>query len=170
MSGYVGAMLDDPDDLFMRFALLARNLKAETERRLLRYGVHAGQQFVLECLWEKDGLTPSEIADRIRVETPTATRALQRMEAAGLLRRTGDSDDARRVRIWLTPRSKSLRGKIAQTMADLQRDALALLSEAERRQFLSLIGRVLESVQEASGGNRNGPAVHDPRGASRSDH
>ena len=30
-----------------------------------RHGVHEGQQFVLRCLWQEDGLSPGEIARRL---------------------------------------------------------------------------------------------------------
>jgi len=30
-----------------------------------RHGVHEGQQYVLQSLWEEDGLTPGELARRL---------------------------------------------------------------------------------------------------------
>jgi hypothetical protein len=42
------------DDAFLtRIATVSRRLKSETERRLRAHGVHAGQQFVLGCLWDR---------------------------------------------------------------------------------------------------------------------
>jgi hypothetical protein len=38
-----------------------------------RHGVHEGQQFVLSCLWEEDGLTPGEVAKQLRIATSTVT-------------------------------------------------------------------------------------------------
>src|SRR5690554_1035833 len=90
-------------DIFLaRISLVSRRLKIEAQRRLAKHGVHSGQQFILGCLWERDGLTPGEIAARINVEAPTVTRAVRRMMASGLLRADADERDGRRVRIWLT--------------------------------------------------------------------
>jgi DNA-binding MarR family transcriptional regulator len=138
--------LEDPGDMFSRLALIARALKAETDRRLAPYGVHTGQQFALECLWKEDGLTPHEMAERIRVEAPTVTRALQRMASAGLIRKAIDRNDRRKVRVWLTPRGEALRETVPQTMTQLQRDTLAMLSDEEQRQFFVLLDRMVESV------------------------
>jgi DNA-binding MarR family transcriptional regulator len=63
---------------------VSRAVKAHLESRLLVHGVHAGQQFILECLWREDGLTPGELAQRIGVETPTVTRAATEEVLAGL--------------------------------------------------------------------------------------
>jgi DNA-binding MarR family transcriptional regulator len=96
------------------------------------HGVRAGQQFILTCLWETDGLTPGEIARRLELSTPTVTRATTRMEAAGLLRREAHEGDARLVRLRLTPRGRQLETIMADEMAALSARALAGLSDAER--------------------------------------
>ncbi len=39
---------------------VSRAMKAHAEQGLIAHGVHAGQQFILKCLWQEDGLTPGE--------------------------------------------------------------------------------------------------------------
>ena len=133
--------------MWERFVEVSRASKSETERRLSGYGMHAGQQFVLECLWDTDGLTPSEIAKRIGVEAATLTRALRRMEAAGLVRRDPDERDRRRIRTWLTGRGRDLRVPVTETMAQLQRDAVGLLTEREAETLADLLGRMRRSLR-----------------------
>src|SRR5580698_559403 len=84
-------------------ARVSRALKASAQAALERYGVHAGQSFILERLWERDGQTTREIADAIGVEGPTVVRAVQRMAAAGLVVRKEHPTDGRLVAIRLTP-------------------------------------------------------------------
>jgi DNA-binding MarR family transcriptional regulator len=134
-------------DVWERFTEVSRALKSETERRLSVHGVHVGQQFVLECLWQEDGLTPSEIARRIGIEAATLTRALRRMEAAELVRREPDEHDRRRIRTWLTERGKGLRGPVTEAMAQLQRDAVALLTEREAEVLAEALSRVRRSLK-----------------------
>ena len=136
-----------PKDVWERFVGASRASKSETERRLSVHGVHAGQQFVLECLWEEDGLTPSELAGRIGVEAATLTRALRRMEAAGLVRRHPDEQDRRRIRTWLTERGKGLQVPVSETMAQLQRDAVALLNEREAVMLAEFLNRMRRSLR-----------------------
>jgi DNA-binding MarR family transcriptional regulator len=132
----------DEDAFLTRIGLVSRRLKSEAERRLMEHGVHAGQQFILGCLWEQDGLAPGEIAVRIGVEAPTVTRAVQRMTSTGLLRVDADATDGRRVRIWLTPRGEKLREAVPDVTRKLQADALSLLSAKEQVQLLDLLGRI----------------------------
>ncbi len=136
--------------------MVSRYVKSEAQRRLMAHGVHAGQQFILECLWQRDGLSPGEVAAQIHVEAPTVTRALQRMTASGLVQLNDDARDGRKVRIWLTPRGEQLRHVVPQAMADLQREALAPLSVEEQLQLVELLRQVGTAVEALS--HRGGEA------------
>ncbi|WFE56496.1 MarR family winged helix-turn-helix transcriptional regulator [Micromonospora sp. WMMD712] len=141
------------EDVFLsRIALVSRRLKSEAQRRLAQHGVHSGQQFVLGRLWERDGLTPGEIAAAINVEAPTVTRAIQRMVASGLLRVAGDQRDGRRVRVWLTPRGDQLRNVVPAITRGLEEDALALLSEQEQKTLDSLLERIGRALDHGDSG------------------
>lgn len=135
-------------DFWAGWATVSRLSKSEAERRLSRLGVHAGQQLVLECLWDEDGLTPGEIARRIGVEAATLTRALRRMEAGELVERRVDVSDRRRVRAWLTPRGRDLRPAVQAVMDQLAQDAVALLSDRETAVLEELLARVGRALSE----------------------
>src|SRR4051795_10104139 len=53
-------------------------------------------------------LTPSEVATRERIQRPTATRVLARLEEAGLLQRAADPTDRRSSLITATPAGHAL--------------------------------------------------------------
>ena len=44
------------DEFLAVLTSVSRAVKAHLESRLQAYGVHAGQQFILECLWREDHL------------------------------------------------------------------------------------------------------------------
>lgn len=140
--------MDSAQDFWASWARLSRLSKSEAERRLGKVGLHAGQQFVLDCLWEEDGLTSGEIAGRIGIEAATLTRALRRMEAADLVVRKVDENDRRRVRTWLTPRAVTLREEVRAIMERLAEDAVALLSDEETKVLVGLLERVRISLSE----------------------
>lgn len=128
---------------------MSRRLKSAAQRRLARHGVHSGQQFILGCLWEQDGLTPGEIASLTNVEAPTVTRAVRRMVSSGLLRVDPDQRDGRRVRVWLTGKGDRLRTVIPALTLGLEDDALALLSPAERKTLGDLLDRVAKALDHS---------------------
>src|SRR3954447_1474129 len=53
-------------------------------------------------------LTPSELAVRERIQRPTATRVIARLEEAGLIVRTADPADRRSTLISTTPAGREL--------------------------------------------------------------
>jgi len=67
------------------------------------------QYLVLLVLWEGDGLTVSAIGERLFLDSGTLTPLLKRLEAQGLLSRTRDAADERRVVIHLTEQGRALR-------------------------------------------------------------
>jgi DNA-binding MarR family transcriptional regulator len=93
------------------FALYSTSLAMTKRYRPLLepLGLTYPQYLVMLVLWEGDGLTLSELGERLLLDSGTLTPLLKRLEAGGLLRRQRDVDDERRVRMTLTPRGRALR-------------------------------------------------------------
>jgi len=72
-------------------------------------GVTYPQYLVLLVLWERDGVTVSAIGERLFLDSGTLTPLLKRLEAQGLLSRTRDAQDERRVVIRLTEQGCALK-------------------------------------------------------------
>lgn len=128
--------------------VVSRGMKTYMQSRLNAHGVHAGQQFMLQALWRQDGLTPGELAERIGVETSTVTRAAQRMEGTGLVRRIPDAEDARLVRVYLTERGRALERIIPEVIRDAAAATLRGLSPHEHSELLRLLERVRRNLEE----------------------
>jgi len=62
-------------------------------------------------LWEKDGVTVSELGTRLFLDSGTLTPLLKRMESMGLLHRNRDAGDERRVVVSLSDGGRALREK-----------------------------------------------------------
>ncbi|MBO0828967.1 MAG: MarR family transcriptional regulator [Streptosporangiales bacterium] len=107
-----------------------------------QHGVHEGQQYVLMCLWDEDGLTPGEVAKRLGLATPTVTRTTARMAAAGLLRREPHPVDRRLVRLTLTAKGRALEKNIGTEMRRLNDSALAGMPAAERAALIRSLKKV----------------------------
>ena len=123
-------------------ARASRAVKASMQVALEPHGVHAGQNYILECLWERDGQTPGEIAEAIGVEGPTVVRALQRMAAAGIVVRKRHPTDGRQTAIHLTPTGARLRTYLPRVLRQVEERAFADFSNAERTQLLELLERL----------------------------
>lgn len=67
------------------------------------------QYLVMLSLWERDGLTVSELGERLFLDSGTLTPLLKRMEASGLLQRERAREDERRVIVSLTPAGRRMK-------------------------------------------------------------
>ncbi|MBX9832640.1 MAG: MarR family transcriptional regulator [Burkholderiaceae bacterium] len=76
-----------------------------------RIGLTYPQYLVMLVLWEQDGLTVSELGERLFLDSGTLTPLLKRLEAQGHIVRLRDVQDERRVRITLTAEGRALRNQ-----------------------------------------------------------
>lgn len=140
-------MAEDPTRDFQPvFWAAKRALAQATARAFSRHGVHNGQQYLLQCLWEQDGLTPGDLARRLGLATPTVTRAAHRMEAAGLLTRRPHERDGRLVRLFLTDRGRGLERVIEEEREVLTDRALASLDPAQRAALVQALAAVRRNL------------------------
>jgi len=74
-------------------------------------GLTYPQYLVMLVLWERDGATVSELGQRLTLDSGTLTPLLKRLQAGGLLARTRDTDDERRVLVRLTAVGRALKSR-----------------------------------------------------------
>lgn len=76
-------------------------------------GLTYPQYVAMLVLWEQDGLTVSEIGERLYLDSGTLTPLLKRLETTGYISRLRDTTDERRVLIQLTAAGRRLKSKAA---------------------------------------------------------
>lgn len=113
--------------------LAARVFERALAEGIAPLGLTTGQFPALLALWERDGVSQSELAQIVRVEQPTMAQALARMERDGLIVREPDPADGRRAVIRLTPRGRAAEAPAIAAALDVNRRAAAGLG-AEQQQ------------------------------------
>ena len=81
---------------------------------LEKLGLTYPQYLVLLVLWERDGLTVSELGERLSLDSGTLTPLLKRLEANGLVARIRDTADERRVHVSLSAAGRRLKARAAE--------------------------------------------------------
>ncbi len=76
-------------------------------------GLTYPQYLVLVALWSGGGQTVGQIGQRLGLESNTLTPLVKRLEKNGLVTRSRDPEDERRVLVALTPEGEALRGQVA---------------------------------------------------------
>jgi DNA-binding MarR family transcriptional regulator len=98
------------------FALYSTSLAMnKVYRKLLApLGLTYPQYLVMMVLWERDGVSVSEVGGRLFLDSATLTPLLKRLEAAGLIDRVRAASDERQVIVTLTQAGKDLKQRAAQ--------------------------------------------------------
>jgi DNA-binding MarR family transcriptional regulator len=130
------------ESLNFQFIQLAKEHRQRAEEALSQLGLHVSQELFIFVLWQEDGLSQSELAARLRVELPTVTKAVQRMERAGLLIRQDDEKDTRVSRVYLTEQGRALHAPALTMWRDLEARMLQGMTEIEQ----ALLRRLLQQM------------------------
>lgn len=109
-------------------------------------GLHVGQEMFLLELWREDGLKVGDLAARLRVEPPTVTRMLRRLENCGLVERRKDPDDARGIRVYLTEKGRALEGPVTGCWEEVEARTFGGMSDEEKRALRGLLARIRENL------------------------
>ncbi len=97
---------EDDESLRLAIQKLARRVRSYRGEDL-----GDGQLAVLVHLNHTDGASPAELADRERVTPPSMNRTINTLEARGLVARSRDAHDARRVIVRATDAGRALIGE-----------------------------------------------------------
>jgi MarR family transcriptional regulator, organic hydroperoxide resistance regulator len=106
-------------------------------------GLYPGQEMVLYVLWDREGITQSELGEHLCVDPSTVTKSLQRLQQSGVIERRQDQEDGRVSRVYLTPHGRALRDPLQQIWDDLEARTVQSLTEVEK----ALLLRLLEQLQ-----------------------
>ena len=107
-----------------------------------------GQADTLEVLSRRDTWRMSELAEALRVEPSTATRAVQRLERTGLAERRASTADGRVVEVTLTPKGREQFDQLGQRRVELFTHILRSYSADELPQFVELLERFVHSIDD----------------------
>ena len=89
----------------------ARNVTGLYTPWLKPLGLTYTQYIVFLVLWEKDGVSVTELCDRLMLDNGTLSPLLKKMETAGYVERRRSHDDDRVVVITLTGEGRALQEK-----------------------------------------------------------
>jgi DNA-binding MarR family transcriptional regulator len=92
----------------------ARRLKYELDQafKTSGYDVTPEQWTILNRLWEQEGLSQVELADKTFKDKPNVTRILDVLERKQLLFRQRDETDRRAFKVYLTEAGRNLKEKL----------------------------------------------------------
>ena len=102
-------------------------------------------------IYPRGNITMGEFSNNLSVPLSTATRIADWLVDHGYMRRLPDNEDRRIVRVDLTDTGKELFQAIDRYIRQRMQQILSSLTPEERTILLTLVGKVVSGLKEASG-------------------
>lgn len=115
---------------------------------LSELGLTYPQYLVMIVLWERDGLTVSELGNRLELASSTLTPLIKRLESQGLLARKRDPKDERKVRVTLTREGRELKKRASHVPVCVARSFGLTLDEFKK--LHDMLGKLRTSLKVAA--------------------
>ncbi|MDB5745039.1 MAG: MarR family transcriptional regulator [Polaromonas sp.] len=143
------ALDDNLDDAIgFLIAETSRHVRRSLYARIAEHDVRGGSWYPLRVLWQRDGLTQREIADRLGITEPSVQEMIRAMEKDGLVERRRDEADKRKIHIHLSPHARKLRKPLLAISDEVNQIAMSGLTPGDQQLLKLLLKRVKISLAE----------------------
>ncbi|MFF1625926.1 MarR family winged helix-turn-helix transcriptional regulator [Streptomyces sp. NPDC058246] len=133
-------------EVFGRIFRLSRAMGDRMEKAYARYGIARGEFDVLATLRRSDApytLSPRQLSATLMLTTGGMTGRLDKLERAGLLRRSPDPHDRRGLQVTLTDEGLRLIDEAVGAGLAVQTEALSVLDDNRAGQLAELLRQLL---------------------------
>lgn len=123
----------------MMFALRGNMM----QQRMRENGNRQGARSLLFLLWEEDGLTNSEIAEKLDVKPSSVTNMVKKLDKKEMIKRVQDEQDKRVTRIFLTEKGRELEEGQKNHQDEISEELFDFLSEEEKSNLIAILKRII---------------------------
>jgi DNA-binding MarR family transcriptional regulator len=159
-----------PMHVIARISRLSRILERRVEGVYEPYGLNQAQFGVLAALRRAGPpycLSPTDLYNSLLISSGAMTNRLERLTAAGFVRRTPDPDDGRSLLVALTPKGKRLIDKLVDLHYENERSLLASLDAKDRKALTRILRELLIEFEDDVPPEASRPAGAASAGSSR---
>ncbi|CZQ88591.1 MarR family winged helix-turn-helix transcriptional regulator [Trichococcus ilyis] len=134
-------------EVLREIGMIARALDSIANIEFKEYDLTRGQYLYLVRICENPGIIQEKLAEMIKVDRTTASRAIKKLEANGFIEKRADSTNKKIKMIFPTEKGKAIAPNISKENDHSERVALQGLSEAETALLSGLLQRVRNNVE-----------------------
>jgi DNA-binding MarR family transcriptional regulator len=129
--------------------IAAQRLKYELHQAFQSkgYDVTPEQWAVLNRLWEQDGLSQVELAERTFKDKPGTTRILNLLEKKRIVVRRPDESDGRVLRVFLTKAGNDMKEKLIPCAEEVLAKSGKNLTKEELAQLKMILHQILDNLE-----------------------
>ncbi len=113
-------------------------------------GLTVIEWYILQALYEQDGIHASELAHAVGRAATSFTPTLDRLQEKGLILRQPDRSDRRAVHIFLTEKGWELYHQVLETERQIQQKLGSLFERTDYMTFLHVLTQLQGSMAEST--------------------
>ena len=117
------------------------------QQALKKLGIHPAQYGCLAVICAQEGITLSQLAERLQIENSTMSVSVRRMEKAGLIQRRADETDSRVSRLFATAYGRAQFEKSKKLIDAYVQQCFGAFSEKELSTFERLLRQLAAQME-----------------------
>lgn len=141
------ARVPDKEPIGLLIGAARRQIKRMVTERVRTHDLTAQQFWVLVNIEEAGGPSLGEIAARLRMDAPTASRAVGQLLKRALVKAEGDRADRRRLRLKLTSAGRARLVPLRELAAELRTAPVEGFSREEEETLRALLRKVISNME-----------------------
>jgi MarR family transcriptional regulator, organic hydroperoxide resistance regulator len=126
-----------------------RTYSRKLQDELAVHRVSLAQYLHLRELWELNGITQVELSQKVGIEKASSTTVLDALEKEGLIFRVRNSEDRRKVNVYLTPAGQKIRDVLGPAAKGVAALAVSDLSASELDILFSVLNKMITNLEES---------------------
>ena len=134
-------------EILREIGMIARALDSIANIEFKEFDLTRGQYLYLIRICENPGIIQEKLAEMIKVDRTTASRAIKKLEANGFIEKRIDSANRKIKRIFPTEKGNEISPNISRENEHSERVALQGLSEEEATVLSGLLQTVRKNVE-----------------------
>jgi DNA-binding MarR family transcriptional regulator len=136
------------DSVNHRIATLAVLLKRQVFRIIAEneLEITPEQWVVIYYLWQENGLTVGEIANRSKKDFANVTRIIDKLEKIGYISKRKSDKDSRSYHIYTLPKAEQIKDKVQNCWNESSEIALKGISESEQQYLLGIVEKIENNI------------------------
>jgi MarR family transcriptional regulator, transcriptional regulator for hemolysin len=141
--------METSEQQFLRAVIRANQLlRRHYDEKARALGLTMSRARVISQVARTPGVTQTELARHLEIETPSVKRLLDGLEASGFVQRCAVEGDRRANGIFLTERAQSEAGDIVGFLETLAAEIFADVDPADLQAGVRLLDRILTKLGE----------------------
>ena len=117
-------------------------------KKLLDINLYPGQPILLETIFEKEGITQSELSNLSSKKPATITTMINRLENIGYINRVSDDTDKRIIRLYLTKLGKEKYYQLLNLKRNISNNIFSGMSEEEISNIYNLLLKIKNNLEK----------------------